>query len=125
MADFLLELLSEEIPARMQARARNDLARMVAEEMGKAGLEHGSVDGHSSPRRLVLIARDAAAETLAARDEIKGPKASAPPAALDGFLRKTGLAREDLEDRAGVLFAVIDRPGRSAASVIGDALARI
>ena len=78
MTDFLLELLSEEIPARMQARARNDLARMFAEELAKAGLETGAIDVHSTPRRLVLIARDVAAETQAAREEIKGPKASAP-----------------------------------------------
>src|SRR5688500_6467068 len=125
MADFLLELLSEEIPARMQARARNDLAKMLAEEMAKAGLETGAIDVHSTPRRLVLIARDIAAETQAAREEIKGPKSSAPAQALEGFLRKTGLAREELEERDGVLFAVIDRPGRPAAAVIGDALARI
>ena len=125
MTDFLLELLSEEIPARMQARARNDLARMFAEEMEKAGLGTGAIDVHSTPRRLVLIARDVAAQTQAAREEIKGPKASAPLAALDGFLRKTGLAREELEERDGVLFAVIDRPGRPAAAVIGDALTRI
>jgi hypothetical protein len=109
----------------MQSRARNDLARMFTEEVGKAGLEHGSVDVHSTPRRLVLIARDVAAETQAAREEIKGPKSSAPPQALDGFLRKTGLAREELEERDGVLFAVIDRPGQPAAAVIGDALTRI
>ncbi|HEU5285347.1 MAG TPA: glycine--tRNA ligase subunit beta [Sphingomicrobium sp.] len=125
MADFLLELLSEEIPARMQARARNDLARLFAEELDKAGLETGAVDVHSTPRRLVLIARDVASETQAAREEIKGPKASAPPQALDGFLRKTGLEREQLEERDGVLFAVVDRPGRPAAAVIGEALERI
>jgi glycyl-tRNA synthetase beta chain len=125
MADFLLELLSEEIPARMQARARNDLARMFAEELEKAGLEAGAIDVHSTPRRLVLIARGLAGESAASREEIKGPKASAPPQALEGFLRKTGLTREQLEERDGVLFAVIDRPGRTAAAVIGDALGRI
>jgi glycyl-tRNA synthetase beta chain len=125
MADFLLELLSEEIPARMQARARNDLARMFAEEFDKAGLEAGAIDVYSTPRRLALIARGLAGETAASREEVKGPKASAPAQALDGFLRKTGLSREQLEERDGVLFAVIDRPGRSAAEVIGEALVRI
>ncbi|HUQ26513.1 MAG TPA: glycine--tRNA ligase subunit beta, partial [Burkholderiales bacterium] len=125
MTDFLLELLSEEIPARMQGRARNDLGKMFAEEMAKAGLETGAIEVHSTPRRLALIARDVAAETQAAREEIKGPKASAPEQALEGFLRKTGLAREQLEERDGVLFAVIDRPGLPAAAVIGDALTRI
>ena len=125
MADFLLELLSEEIPARMQARARNDLARMFADEMEKAGLATGAIDVHSTPRRLVLIARGVAPGTAAVREEIKGPRSSAPPQALDGFLRKTGLAREQLEERDGVLFAVIERPGRSAADVIAETLPRI
>jgi glycyl-tRNA synthetase beta chain len=125
MSDFLLELLSEEIPARMQAKARNDLARMFAEAMDQAGLAMGAVDVHSTPRRLALIARGVAAETAASREEIKGPRASAPPQALDGFLRKTGLTREQLEERDGVLFAVIERPGRAAAEVIADALAGI
>ena len=58
MSDFLLELLSEEVPARMQARARNDLARMFAEALAKAGLAHGGVTTWSTPRRLVLIARE-------------------------------------------------------------------
>lgn len=124
-ADFLLELLSEEIPARMQARARNDLARMFAEEMARAGLATGPIDVWSTPRRLALIAREVAAETEASREEIKGPRASAPPQALEGFLRKTGLTREQLEERDGVLFAVIDRPGRSAQQVIGEAISRI
>src|SRR6476661_5213307 len=99
MADFLLELLCEEIPARMQARARNDLARLFAESAGTAGLETGAIDTHSTPRRLVLIARDVADATEAAREEIKGPRSSAPPQALEGFLRKTGLRQDQLEDR--------------------------
>ncbi|MEO5612152.1 MAG: glycine--tRNA ligase subunit beta [Sphingomicrobium sp.] len=125
MTDFLLELRSEEIPARMQARARNDLARMFAEEMSKAGLETGAIDVHSTPRRLVLIARGLEGETAASREEVKGPKASAPAQALEGFLRKTGLKRHQLEERDGVLFAVIERPGRTAAQVIGEAIATI
>jgi glycyl-tRNA synthetase beta chain len=122
MADFLLELLSEEIPARMQSAARNDLARMFAERTGAAGLSTGTIDVHSTPRRLVLIARDVAEQTEAAREEIKGPRASAPPQALEGFLRKTGLDREQLEERDGVLFAVIERPGRAAADVLTEVL---
>ncbi|WP_309661638.1 glycine--tRNA ligase subunit beta [Sphingomonas sp.] len=125
MADFLLELRSEEIPARMQAKARNDLARMFAEELDKAGLEAGAIETHSTPRRLVLMARDVASETAASREEIKGPKSAAPAQALEGFLRKTGLTRDQLEERDGVLFAVIERPGRTAAEVIGGALAKI
>jgi glycyl-tRNA synthetase beta chain len=125
MADFLLELLSEEIPARMQAKARNDLARLFAESLQSAGLETGSIDTHSTPRRLALIARDVAEATEAAREEIKGPRTSAPPQALEGFLRKTGLTREQLEERDGVFFAVVEREGRPAADVIADALKHI
>jgi glycyl-tRNA synthetase beta chain len=125
MTDFLLELLSEEIPARMQAAARNQLGRMFAECTGEAGLAVGPIDVHSTPRRLVLIARDVAEVTQASREEIKGPRSSAPPQALDGFLRKTGLSRDQLEERDGVLFAVIDRPGRAAADVLADTVRRI
>src|SRR5206468_8254061 len=93
MADFLLELLSEEIPAQMQANARNELARLFAECTGEAGLKTGAIDVYSTPRRLALIARDVADATQATREEIKGPRTSAPPQALEGFLRKTGLAK--------------------------------
>jgi glycyl-tRNA synthetase beta chain len=125
MTDFLLELLSEEIPARMQAKARNDLARLFAECASGAGLGTGAIDVYSTPRRLVLIARDVAERTEASREEVKGPRANAPQQALDGFLKKTGLAREQLEERDGVLFAVIKRAGREAQDVIAEAVRRI
>jgi glycyl-tRNA synthetase beta chain len=125
MADFLLELLSEEIPARMQAKARNDLARLFAECTQQAGLSTGVIDTFSTPRRLVLIARDVADATEASREELKGPRTSAPPQALEGFLRKTGLRQEQLEDRDGVYFAVIGRAGRPAAEILADTIRRI
>ena len=125
MADFLLELLSEEIPARMQAKARNDLARLFAERATEAGLKAGAVDVFSTPRRLVLIARDVADATEANREELKGPRSSAPPQALEGFLRKTGLKQDQLEERDGVYFAVIERQGRAAADVLADAIKQI
>ena len=125
MADFLLELLSEEIPARMQAKARNDLGRLFVECTSGAGLATGAVDVHSTPRRLVLIARDVAEATEASREEVKGPRANAPAQALEGFLRKTGLTRDQLEERDGVLFAVIERAGRGAGEVLAEAVERI
>ncbi|MES2327492.1 MAG: glycine--tRNA ligase subunit beta [Pseudomonadota bacterium] len=125
MADFLLELLSEEIPARMQAKARNDLARLFAECTAEAGLKTGSIDTFSTPRRLVLIARDVAEATGASREELKGPRSSAPPQALEGFLRKTGLSKDQLEEREGVYFAMIERTGRPASEILADTVRRI
>src|SRR5918996_3561547 len=112
MADFLLELLSEEIPARMQQRASADLARLFEARLGEAGLKAESLESYATPRRLALIARGLPAETEAVSEEIKGPRASAPAPALEGFLRKTGLTREQLTERDGVLFAKVERPGR-------------
>ena len=125
MTDFLLELLSEEIPARMQAKARNDLARLFAECTSEAGLATGAIDVFSTPRRLVLIARDVAQATEANCEELKGPRTNAPAQALDGFLRKTALGRDQLEERDGVYFAVVERPGRAAADVLAEAVGRI
>ncbi|MES2146811.1 MAG: glycine--tRNA ligase subunit beta [Pseudomonadota bacterium] len=125
MSDFLLELLSEEIPARMQARARADLQRMMAEALQRAALGHGAITAFSTPRRLALIVRDVASSTAAVNEELKGPRTSAPPQALDGFLRKTGLTQDQLEDRDGTWFAVIDKPGRNAVAVIAEAVQQI
>ena len=124
-SDFLLELLSEEIPARMQAKARNDLARMMAEALAAAGLKHDGITTYSTPRRLVLIARGLPLSTEAASEELKGPKTSAPPQALDGFLRKTELTQDQLQDRDGTWFAVIDKPGRSTVDVLAETVAAI
>jgi len=124
-ADFLLELRSEEIPARMQAGARADLEKLFVKELAAAGLKAGSITVWSTPRRLALIARDLPLATQAVREEVKGPRASAPPQALEGFLRKTGLSREDLTERDGVLFAVTEKPGRETAAVLAEAIPAI
>ncbi|OQW77637.1 MAG: glycine--tRNA ligase subunit beta [Proteobacteria bacterium ST_bin13] len=125
MTDFLLELRSEEIPARMQAKAREDLARLFVTELAAAGLAAPAITTFSTPRRLTLIARSLPLETAAVSEEIKGPKTAAPPQALDGFLRKTGLTRDQLVERDGVLFAVIDKPGRATADVLAEAIPNI
>ena len=124
-ADFLLELLSEEIPARMQARARNDLARMLAEALAAAGLSHEGITTYSTPRRLALIARGLPEATEAVSEELKGPRTSAPAQALEGFLRKTGLTQNQMEDRDGVWFAKVERAGRLASEVLAEAVAGI
>jgi glycyl-tRNA synthetase beta chain len=74
---------------------------------------------------MVLIAHDVADATEASREEVKGPRSSAPPQALEGFLRKTGLTRDQLEERDGVYFAVIERAGRPAAEILADTVERI
>ncbi|WP_114951965.1 glycine--tRNA ligase subunit beta [Sphingosinicella terrae] len=130
MADFLLELLSEEIPARMQVKASADLARMFEARLGDAGLRAESLETFATPRRLALIARGLPAETETVREERRGPRADAPDAAIAGFLRSTGLSREQLEEREDkkggrTLFATIERPGRSTASVIAEAVPAI
>ncbi|KQS02049.1 glycine--tRNA ligase subunit beta [Sphingomonas sp. Leaf357] len=125
MADFLLELRSEEVPARMQDKARDDLARLFAAELTKAGLHTDAIVTFATPRRLALIARDLPTETAAVSEETKGPKTSAPPQALEGFLRKTGLARDQLVERDGILFAIVDKPGRATADVLAEAIPNI
>jgi glycyl-tRNA synthetase beta chain len=125
VTDFLLELRSEEIPARMQDKARDDLARLFTAELDKAGLRADAIVTFATPRRLALIARDLPEATEAVSEEIKGPRAGAPPQALEGFLRKTGLTADQLVERDGVLFAVIDKPGRDTAEVLAEAIPAI
>lgn len=130
VSDFLLELLSEEIPARMQDKARDDLSRLFAAEIARAGLKAAAIETFASPRRLVLIARGLPAATEPVVEEVKGPRADAPAQALAGFLGKTGLTREQLVERTdakgnAVLFAVTEKPGRATADVLGEAVAAV
>ncbi|MDP3905930.1 glycine--tRNA ligase subunit beta [Novosphingobium sp.] len=122
MSDFLLELRSEEIPARMQAGARADLEKLFRKAMADAGVTLGAVTVWSTPRRLALIARDLPSATAAVSEEVKGPRVGAPPQALEGFLRKTGLTEDQLVERDGVLFAVSEKPGRATAEVLAEAI---
>ncbi|MDZ4093392.1 MAG: glycine--tRNA ligase subunit beta [Paracoccaceae bacterium] len=126
MPDLLIELFSEEIPARMQARAREDLRRLVTDGLVEAGLTYASAGAFSTPRRLVLSIEGLSGESRAVREERKGPKADAPAAALDGFLRSTGLTRDQLElrdDKKGqVFFAVVEKPGRNAPVIVAEVL---
>jgi glycyl-tRNA synthetase beta chain len=124
-ADFLIELRSEEIPARMQAGARNDLARLFAQELDELGVTAEAIDVWSTPRRLALVARGLPLETLAVSEEIKGPRTSAPPQALEGFLRKVGLPHEQLQERDGIWFAVVEKAGRPMQDLLGPIVERI
>ena len=129
MADFLLELRCEEIPARMQAGARAELEKLFRRELDAAGVAAGEVTIWSTPRRLALIARGLPLATEAVSEEAKGPPEGAPDAAIDGFCHKAGVGREALElrDVKGRMtyFAVIEQPGRAMAEVLAAAIPAI
>ena len=129
MPDLLLELFSEEIPARMQGRAREDLRRLVTDGLVEAGLTYAGAAAFSTPRRLTLTVQGLTAESRPVREERKGPRVDAPAAALEGFLRSTGLTKDQLEVRADrkaeVYFAVIEKPGRSAPAIVAEVVERV
>ncbi len=126
MPDLLIELFSEEIPARLQGRAREDLKKLVTDGLVEAGLTYASAGSFSTPRRLVLTIEGLSAQSPTTREERKGPRTDAPEAALDGFLRSTGLSKDQLEardDKKGqVWFATITKAGRPAADIVAEVL---
>ena len=128
MPDLLIELFSEEIPARMQGRAREDLKKLVTDGLVEAGLTYDSAGAFSTPRRLVLSITGLTAESRPVREERKGPKTDAPAAAIDGFLRATGLTLDQLEARdekkGQTYYAVVEKPGRKAAEIVAEVLDR-
>src|SRR3982751_5860321 len=107
MPQLLLEIFSEEIPARMQAQAAKDLERMARERLSEQGLLPAGLKTFSGPRRLTLVAEGLPPAQADRSDERKGPRVGAPDQAIDGFLRSTGLARDPLVERDGVYFAQI------------------
>ncbi|MEG9861174.1 MAG: glycine--tRNA ligase subunit beta [Parvularculales bacterium] len=129
MADLLLELYSEEIPACMQVAAREQLQRMVKMRLEVEGLGYGDVRSYVTPRRLAVSVADLAGVAPAVRQERRGPRVDAPNKAIEGFLRSTGLMRKQLEVREGpkgpVYFAVIERAVRPAAKVIAEMVPEI
>lgn len=126
MPDLLIELFSEEIPARMQAKAADDLKRLVTGGLVDAGLTYASAGAFSTPRRLALSIDGLLSESPTVKEESKGPRVDAPEKALEGFLRSTGLSKDQLEARDSkkgqVWFAVIEKPGRPAADIIAELL---
>jgi glycyl-tRNA synthetase beta chain len=126
MADLLLELFSEEIPARMQAQAAKDLERLVVGALSDRGLLFEGVKAYAGPRRLTLAIAGLPAKQPDVSEELKGPKVDAPQAALDGFLRKTGLTKDQLKiektPKGDVYLAVIARKGRDTAEVLAEVL---
>lgn len=125
MAQLLLELFSEEIPARMQGGAARDLERMAAERLKAAGLTYEALTTYAGPRRLTLVVEGLPAATPDREEEVKGPRANAPEQALEGFLRKTGLTKDQLVERDGVFFAVLRSQGQPTAELIPDMVDQI
>ncbi|WP_333895819.1 glycine--tRNA ligase subunit beta [Brevundimonas aurantiaca] len=125
MPQLLLEIFSEEIPARMQQGAARDLDRMVSDRLKAAGLTWDALTTYAGPRRLTLVIEGLPAATPDREEEIKGPKASAPEQALEGFLRKTGLNRDQLTERDGVLYAVLSSKGRATTDLVAETVDQV
>ena len=126
MSELLLELFSEEIPARMQARAADDLRRLVVEGLKAQGLEAGEAKAFATPRRLALVVEGVPAKSPGVSEERKGPRAGAPEQALAGFLKAAGLASikeaEIVKDekKGDYYIAKIERPGRKASEIVAE-----
>ena len=123
MPDLLLELFSEEIPAGMQARAADDLQRLVGDGLKVAGLTFETSEADSGPRRLVLHIEGLSARSADIREERKGPRVGAPEKAIEGFLRGAGIRNldgcETRDDGKGPFYvAIIEKPGRPASAII-------
>ena len=126
MSELLLELLSEEIPARMQAKAADDLKRLVVEGLKARGLETGAATAFATPRRLTLVVEKVPAKSPAISEEKKGPRVGAPEQALQGFLKSAGLsstadAQIVKDEKKGDFYvAKIEKPGRDAGDIVAE-----
>ncbi len=126
MPQLLLELFQEEIPARMQKQAAEDLRRLMLKALAEKGLGTHEAIVHVTPRRLAFVIENLPAASEAVSEELKGPRTSAPPAALDGFLKKTGLTKDQLQVQADpkgdFYIAKIEKAGRPAPAIIAEAV---
>ncbi len=127
MPDLLLELFSEEIPARMQAKAADDLRRMVTDKLVAEGLVYEGAKAFATPRRLALTVHGIPARQPDLKTERRGPKMGAPDAAVQGFLKATGLnsldeAKIQRDPKGDFYIALIEKPGRDAIEVLAEIL---
>ena len=126
MADLLIELFSEEIPAGLQAPAAENLKKLLTNGMVEAGLTYANASAFHTARRLTLVVEGLLDASPTVQEERKGPKVGAPEQAINGFLRGAGLSMDDLEvrdDKKGqVYFAKITKPGRPAAEIVAEVL---
>jgi glycyl-tRNA synthetase beta chain len=125
MPDLLLELFSEEIPARMQPRAAEDLRKLVTDRLVAAGLVYEGAKAFATPRRLALAVQGIPVRQPDVKDEKRGPRVGAPEGAIAGFLKSAGLASIDQakvqQDKKGDFYvAVIEKPGRPAIDVVAE-----
>jgi glycyl-tRNA synthetase beta chain len=130
MAELLFELFSEEIPARMQGRAQEDLARLLGARLGEAGLEFKDIRTYATPRRLTAVVDGLPGRSPDLREEKKGPRVDAPEAAIKGFLKSVGLASidraEKREDKKGAYYvASVEKRGRATADVVAEIVPEI
>ena len=130
MPQLLLEFFSEEIPARMQKRAEEDLARVLTEKLKAAGLEPKAIKTFSSPRRIGAVLDDLAAKAADVNEEKKGPRVGAPEQAIQGFLKSAGLTSIDqaqvVEDKKGAFYvAKIERAGRPTPEIVRETVPEI
>ncbi|MCS3761359.1 glycine--tRNA ligase subunit beta [Bradyrhizobium centrosematis] len=127
MPDLLLELFSEEIPARMQAKAADDLRRMVTDKLVAEGLVYEGAKAFATPRRLALTVHGIPARQPDLKTERRGPKIGAPDAAVQGFLKATGLksldeAKIQRDPKGDFYIGLIEKPGRDAIDVLAEIL---
>jgi glycyl-tRNA synthetase beta chain len=128
MPDLLLELFSEEIPARMQAKAADDLRRMVTDKLVAEGLVYEGAKAFATPRRLTLTVHGIPARQSDLKEERKGPRVGGPEAAISGFLKATGLSSLDQakiqrDPKKGDFYiALIEKPGRATLDVLAEML---
>ena len=120
MPQLLLELFSEEIPARMQAQAAKDLERMAREHLAAAGFLPEALKTFAGPRRLTLVVEGLPLAQADRKEELKGPRVGAPPQAMEGFLRKAGLTQDQLVERDGVWMAFIEKKGRPTPEIVAE-----
>src|SRR5580658_5739035 len=125
MPQLLLELLSEEIPARMQPGAQRDLERMARERLAAAQLPFERIRAFAGPRRLTLVVDGLPVAQGDRVEERKGPRVGAPEQALAGFLRSAGVAQDQVVERDGAWFATIGHSGRPTAEIVAEMVEEI
>ncbi|MDP3869418.1 glycine--tRNA ligase subunit beta [Phenylobacterium sp.] len=125
MPQLLVELFSEEIPARMQAQAARDLERMAREHLAAEGLLPEGLKTFAGARRLTLVADGLPAAQGDRHEDLKGPRVGSPDQAIEGFLRKAGIARDQLVEKDGLWFAHIHRAGRPTPEIVAEMVDKI